>query len=58
MIPQLIYLALSFMGIGMAIKEHGEEKKGKHNAWISLISALICWCILYSGGFFDILLKK
>lgn len=57
MIPQLIYLALLFIGLGMTITEHGNDKKGKHNAWDSIIAQLIIVVVLYYGGFFNPLFK-
>ena len=58
MIPHILYIALTLIGLGMEIAKHGEIKKqSKHNAWTTLISSSIIWIILYFGGFFDIFLK-
>ncbi len=53
MAPQLIYIALIFMSLGLELSKHGEEKKGKHNFWTKLIvMSGICF-VLYMGGFFN-----
>ena len=54
MIPQMILLGLLFMSLGFAIANHGKEKEGKHNAWISLLSFIIWIVILSYAGFFDV----
>ena len=56
MIPQLIYLGLMAIGIGMEIARHGTEKTGKHNAWSQTIAATLILAVLWWGGFFDPLL--
>lgn len=57
MIPQLIYLALVLIGLGIAFEQHGKPKKGNHNTWISCISQTIIIIVLYYGGFFDCFFK-
>ena len=57
MIPQLVYLALLFIGIGLAWERHGKPKEGDNNAWIDLISQMVIILILYWGGFFDVFFK-
>lgn len=49
---QIIYIALIAMGLGITLVKHGDYKEGKHNFWISLISAAIEITILALGGFF------
>lgn len=56
MIPQLIYIALIMISLGMNISSHGEPR-GDTNAWNSLISCIIGFAILYWGGFFDVMIK-
>jgi len=53
MIPQILYLILLGLGLGIALVEHGKEKTGKHNFWVSFSAAFIGVIILYYGGFFD-----
>lgn len=56
MIWPLVYLAITILGIGVALGEHGKPKKGEHNFWVTLVASLIiCW-VLYRGGFFNPLL--
>ena len=50
-VPQIIYICLFAMGIGMEIVRHGKEKEGKHNATLTLISTAICATVLWWGGF-------
>jgi len=58
MIPQLTYLAMTFMGLGIAIVQHGTPKKpSKNNAWLSIIGTAVVMALLYKGGFFAPLLK-
>lgn len=57
MIPQLIYIALILIGLGIAFAEHGQPKKGKHNAWITVIATIIVLILLFKGGFFDVLIN-
>lgn len=51
-IPQLIYLALTMLGLGIAMAQHGEPKKGTVNAFHSIIATAILIGLLYWGGFF------
>lgn len=50
--PQLLYLGLLTLGLGMELSKHGEEKIAKHNFWTSLIATIIQVLILKAGGFF------
>jgi len=55
MIPQILYLAMMLIGLGMTFAKHGEPKKlGIVNAWYSLIGALLVITLLYYGGFFAV----
>jgi len=54
MLPQIIFLALQLMSLGIAMGKHGQEKSGKENAWVSFFALLIGWSLLYWGGFFDV----
>ena len=55
-LPQLVYLAMSLMGMGLAMARHGQPKTGKNNFWSDIFITAIIFYILYSGGFFDGLL--
>ena len=52
MIWIITYLALVFIGLGIAAAKHG-ELEGRHNFWITLFSTLVVLFILYKGSFFD-----
>lgn len=46
-LPQLLYLALSLMGLGITMAKHGQPQTGKHSFWISLTAAALMWSLLY-----------
>ena len=50
--PQLIYIALLMIGIGIDTAKHGEPKTGNHNCTSSIIAAILTIALLYWGGFF------
>ncbi len=52
-LPQLVYLFLVFVSIGMACAKHGEPKTGTDNGWITTIASAIVLSILWWGGFFS-----
>ncbi|WP_159452557.1 hypothetical protein [Pedobacter nyackensis] len=58
MIPQLIWFALAFIGLGINIVQHGKPKTGKHDAWTQVCALVIGAVILYYGGFFNPLLNR
>lgn len=51
--PQLTYLALSCLAVGVHLAKHGEPRKDKYGFWSALISSAIMTFILYKGGFFN-----
>lgn len=51
MICLIIYLALSFIGLGVALAKHGEPR-GDYNFWHTLIAFLIEIGLLYGAGLF------
>ncbi|QJB21885.1 hypothetical protein KNU94_gp47 [Xanthomonas phage FoX2] len=51
--PQLIYLALMFVGFGITVSKHGQPETGKHNAWFALIANALVVTLLWWGGFFS-----
>ena len=51
MIPQILIIALGFIGLGMNIVKHGEPKEEEYNGLTYFISLVIYFIILYSGGF-------
>lgn len=58
MIPQLIYLAILFIGVGNSIAKHGKEETKKVNAKYAIVANFIILSLLYFGGFFDTLLDS
>ena len=57
MIPQIIYLILVVLSIGISMERHGEERrKITYNFWEDFISIVIMLSLLYWGGFLDKLL--
>ncbi len=50
--PQILWLVIQALGLGLALKEHGSYKTGKNNFWISLSSVIVTALILWWGGFF------
>ena len=51
-LPQMIFIILSAMSIGISIKEHGELKTGKHSFLSSVINFALTYGLLVWGGFF------
>lgn len=51
-IPQIIWIVLVIMGLGVEMAQHGKPRTGKHNFWTMLISFGLSIWILYAGGFF------
>lgn len=51
--PQITYLGLLFLGLGIALSQHGQTKTEVKSFWLALISALMQFAILYYGGFFS-----
>ena len=58
MIPQIIYLVMSLLGLGVIIERHGKPKTGNNNVWMDLLATIIIYSLLYSGGFFDCFFDK
>lgn len=48
--PQWIYVLLSAYGVFIIIARHGTT--GRHNAPADLFGSVVCWWLLYMGGFF------
>jgi len=55
MIPQILYLSLIMLSLGINIAKHGQPRKpGTENAWHTLVGAAISLTIMYYGGFFAV----
>ena len=50
--PQIVWIALTAMGLGCTAVKHGQPKEGNENFWTSLIANGIVALLLYYGGFF------
>jgi len=57
MVPQIIFLLLTALGLGIALEQHGKPKTGNNNVFINLISSAITFWILWAGGFFSVFFK-
>lgn len=55
--PQLIYLSLCVLGLGVHIAMHGKPRP-PYSMWYALISIAIAWPLLWWGGFFDPLFNR
>jgi hypothetical protein len=50
--PQITYLCLAFLGLGIVAANHGKPQ-GKYSIWTSLFAFAITFTLLYFGGFFN-----
>lgn len=55
--PQIVYVVLTLIGIGVAMEQHGKPRKGNYNFFITLAAAALAWFLLWKGGFFAPLLQ-
>lgn len=53
MIWIITYLALIFIGLGIAATRHDEPRTDHYNFWMTLFGCIITLFILYKGNFFD-----
>jgi len=51
--PQMIIVALWFIGLGIQTQKHGKPQTGRHNFWTSLAAVAITAALLWWGGFFS-----
>lgn len=58
MIPQLIWIAIAVLGLGVHAALHGQPKEGKVNFLIALLRFAVAAVLLYYGGFFNPLLNR
>lgn len=45
-IPLILLILFTGIGLGINLAMHGKEKTGKHSFWFSLISAIIEWGLI------------
>ena len=50
--PQIIWLLLVGIGLGVDIARHGQPRKGTHSAGTSAVGLAVAAALLYWGGFF------
>ena len=50
--PQIIWLVLNTLGLGIVLCKHGEYRREKNNFWVSLAALIIEVVLLKWGGFF------
>jgi hypothetical protein len=50
--PQIIYLILVGMSVGICTARHGEKRTGEHNIIVDVIAVILQTALLYWGGFF------
>ncbi len=58
MLPQIFYLVMVALGLGISLSEHGKPREGKHNLLSAVIANIVLAAILYWGGFFEPLFAK
>lgn len=51
--PQITWIVLVSLGLGMTLMKHGEPRTDKHSFWWALFGALATAWLLWSGGFFS-----
>jgi hypothetical protein len=51
--PQITYIVLVCMGLGLTLAMDGQPRTGRHNFILSLLAAAIGFWIIWSGGFFS-----
>ena len=57
MLPQIIYVAIVILGLGVELERHGKPKEGKYNFITSALVTGLVFGLLYWGGFFDAFIK-
>lgn len=50
--PQIIYLTISLIGLGIMLQQHGTPKTGKYDARGYFVAFVIVQALLYWGGFY------
>lgn len=53
MIPQIIYIVLTILGIGFVIQRDGKAPEGNNNMVSDIMTLGIIFSLYWSGGFFD-----
>jgi len=50
--PQIIYITITMLGLGVSLAKHGNPKRGKESFTIALFANVLIITILWWGGFF------
>lgn len=51
-LPQIIYLVLTFLGMGITLARHGQPRKENYDFGVSLVTNGLLIGLLVWGGFF------
>lgn len=51
--PQITWIILSALALGIELSKHGEPRTGERNFWLQLFGTLVVAGVLWSGGFFS-----
>lgn len=51
-LPQMIYLGIIALNLGITLSKNGEPTGFKYNFWITATSSILTLWILKAGGFF------
>lgn len=52
-IPQIIFIVISCIGLGVEAQRHGQPRTGNYNVNIVVLATIIQFGLLYWGGFFS-----
>lgn len=50
---QIIYIALTVVGLLVAANQHGKPRDGYHSFWVVSFATALTLSLLYWGGFFN-----
>lgn len=51
--PQIVFIVLFAMDLGMALGLHGKPRESRYNFWTTAIADAIHIALLYWGGFWS-----
>lgn len=54
MVPQLLLIVLTAVGLGLQWADHGKTKTARQSVVPSVIATAIVQLLLYWGGFYDV----
>lgn len=52
-LPQIIWITIFLIGVGISLQKNGEPRTGKHSAASDLITSAVFIGLFYWGGWFD-----